>query len=46
MYVDVEISDPAQHPGLEVPSAAVVADGGRHFVFVEEGKGRFHRRFW
>jgi cobalt-zinc-cadmium efflux system membrane fusion protein len=44
MYVDVEISDPAQHPGLEIPSAAVVADGGRHFVFVEEGKGRFHRR--
>ncbi len=44
MYVDVELSDPAQHPGLEVPSAAVVADGQQHFVFVEEGKGRFHRR--
>jgi cobalt-zinc-cadmium efflux system membrane fusion protein len=44
MYVDVEISDPAQHPCLEVPSAAVVADGRQHFVFVEEGKGRFHRR--
>ena len=44
MYVDVELSDPEQHPGLEVPSAAVVADGKQHFVFVEEGKGRFHRR--
>jgi cobalt-zinc-cadmium efflux system membrane fusion protein len=44
MYVDVELSDPAQRPGLEVPSAAVVADGRQHFVFVEEGTGRFHRR--
>ncbi len=44
MYVDVEISDPSRRPGLEVPSAAVVADGTQRFVFVEEGRGRFHRR--
>jgi cobalt-zinc-cadmium efflux system membrane fusion protein len=44
MYVDAELSDPALHPGLEVPSAAVVADGPQHFVFVEERRGQFHRR--
>ncbi|HLX06717.1 MAG TPA: efflux RND transporter periplasmic adaptor subunit [Thermoanaerobaculia bacterium] len=44
MYVDVEIADPARRPALEVPSAAVVAEAGRRFVFVEEGRGRFARR--
>ncbi|MDP9120819.1 MAG: efflux RND transporter periplasmic adaptor subunit [Acidobacteriota bacterium] len=44
MYVDVEIADPAEQPGLAVPTAAVVADGPRRFVFVEVGKGRFLRR--
>jgi cobalt-zinc-cadmium efflux system membrane fusion protein len=44
MYVDVEVSDPTQPGGLEVPSAAVVAAGRRSYVFVEEGRGRFQRR--
>ncbi len=44
MYVDVEIADPARLPALEVPSAAVVAEGRQRFVFVEEGRGRFARR--
>jgi len=44
MYVDVLVRDPAARPGLEVPTTAVVADGERRFVFVEEGKGSFRRR--
>jgi cobalt-zinc-cadmium efflux system membrane fusion protein len=44
MYVEVEVADPARRPALEVPSAAVVAEGNRRFVFVEEGRGRFARR--
>jgi cobalt-zinc-cadmium efflux system membrane fusion protein len=44
MYVDVEVSDPAARPGLEVPTAAIVGDGDRRFVFVEEGRGRFRRQ--
>ncbi len=44
MYVDVTVRDLAARPGLEVPTTAVVADGERRFVFVEEGRGRFRRR--
>jgi cobalt-zinc-cadmium efflux system membrane fusion protein len=44
MYVEVEVADPARRPGLEVPSAAVVAAGKQRYVFVEEGRGRFTRR--
>jgi cobalt-zinc-cadmium efflux system membrane fusion protein len=44
MYVDVEVSDPAARPGLEVPTAAIVADGERRFVFVEEEHGSFRRQ--
>lgn len=44
MYVDVDISDPGERPGIQVPSAAIVAEGKQRFVFVEEGRGRFHRR--
>ncbi len=34
----------AVHPAVQIPSAAVVADGDRHYVFVEEAPGRFERR--
>jgi cobalt-zinc-cadmium efflux system membrane fusion protein len=44
MYVEVEVADPARRPALEVPSAAVVAEGKQRYVFVEEGRGRFARR--
>lgn len=44
MYVEVEVTDPARRPALEVPSAAVVAEGKQRYVFVEEGRGRFARR--
>jgi membrane fusion protein, heavy metal efflux system len=44
MYVDVEVEEPSQRPGLQVPTAAVVADGPRHYVFVEEAAGTFERR--
>jgi cobalt-zinc-cadmium efflux system membrane fusion protein len=44
MYVEVEVADPARRPAIEVPSAAVVAEGRQRFVFVEEGRGRFARR--
>ncbi|MBV8201200.1 MAG: efflux RND transporter periplasmic adaptor subunit [Acidobacteria bacterium] len=44
MYVEVEVADPARRPALEVPSAAVVGDGARRYVFVAEGHGRFMRR--
>ncbi len=44
MYVDVEISAPESRPEIQVPSAAVVADGRKHYVFVEEAKGRYHRQ--
>jgi cobalt-zinc-cadmium efflux system membrane fusion protein len=44
MYVDVEVFDTAARSGLEVPSAAVIADGARRYVFVEEARGRFERR--
>lgn len=44
MYVEVEVADPARRPALEVPSAAVLAEGQRRYVFVEEGRGRFTRR--
>lgn len=44
MYVDVEVADPSLRPALEVPSAAVVAEGRQRYVFVEEGRGRFNRR--
>ncbi len=44
MYVDVEVRDPAARPGLAVPTAAIVADGERRFVFVEEGRGRYRRQ--
>jgi cobalt-zinc-cadmium efflux system membrane fusion protein len=44
MYVDVEVSDPQRRPALQVPSAAVVAEGTRRYVFVEEARGRFARR--
>jgi len=43
MYVDVEVTDPGDHPGLAVPTGAIVADGERRFVFVEEARGRFRR---
>jgi cobalt-zinc-cadmium efflux system membrane fusion protein len=44
MYVDVEVSDPAARPRLAVPTTAIVAEGERRFVFVEEGRGSFRRR--
>jgi membrane fusion protein, heavy metal efflux system len=44
MYVEVEVTDPDRRPALEVPSAAVVAEGKQRYVFVEEGRGRFGRR--
>jgi multidrug efflux pump subunit AcrA (membrane-fusion protein) len=44
MYVEVEVTDPERRPALEVPSAAVVAEGRQRYVFVEEGRGRFGRR--
>jgi cobalt-zinc-cadmium efflux system membrane fusion protein len=44
MYVEVEVADPARRPAIEVPSAAVVAEGRQRYVFVEEGRGRFARR--
>jgi cobalt-zinc-cadmium efflux system membrane fusion protein len=44
MYVEVEVADPARRPGLEVPSAAVLAEGARRYVFVEVGRGSFERR--
>jgi cobalt-zinc-cadmium efflux system membrane fusion protein len=44
MYVEVEVDDPSRRPAVEVPSAAVVAEGRRRYVFVEEGRGRFARR--
>jgi len=44
MYVDVEVLDTAARTGFEVPSAAVIADGARRYVFVEEARGRFERR--
>jgi len=44
MYVEVEVTDPERRPALEVPSAAVVAEGKQRYVFVEEGRGRFARR--
>jgi len=44
MYVEVEVVDPAQRPALEVPSAAVVAEGRQRYVFVEERRGSFARR--
>jgi len=44
MYVEVEISTHGDRRDLQVPSAAVVADGGQSFVFVAEGQGRFRRR--
>ena len=44
MYVEVEVTDPERRPALEVPSAAVVAQGKQRYVFVEEGRGRFARR--
>ena len=43
MYVDVEARDPNERPGLQVPSAAIVALGAKRFVFVEEEKGSFRR---
>jgi cobalt-zinc-cadmium efflux system membrane fusion protein len=44
MYVEVEVADPARRPALEVPSAAVVAEGKQRYVFIDEGHGRFARR--
>lgn len=44
MYVEVEVDDPSRRPAVEVPSAAVVAEGRRRYVFVEEARGRFVRR--
>jgi membrane fusion protein, heavy metal efflux system len=44
MYVDVAVRDLAARPGLAVPTTAIVADGERRFVFVEEARGRFRRR--
>ncbi len=44
MYVDVEVVDPQAQPVLQVPAGAVVADGERRYVFVEEARGRFARR--
>jgi membrane fusion protein, heavy metal efflux system len=44
MYVEVEVADPQRRPALQVPSAAVVAEGTRRYVFVEEARGRFARR--
>jgi cobalt-zinc-cadmium efflux system membrane fusion protein len=43
MYVEVEVAEPSRRPGLEVPSAAVVAEGPQRYVFVEEGPGSFRR---
>jgi membrane fusion protein, heavy metal efflux system len=44
MYVEVEVADPGRRPAIEVPSAAVVSEGRRRYVFVEEARGRFARR--
>jgi cobalt-zinc-cadmium efflux system membrane fusion protein len=44
MYVEVEVTDPERRPALQVPSAAVVAEGKQRYVFVEEARGRFARR--
>jgi cobalt-zinc-cadmium efflux system membrane fusion protein len=43
MYVEVEIEEPSRRPGLEVPSAAVVAEGPQRYVFVQESAGTFLR---
>lgn len=43
MYVVAEVRLPVQ-TGFVVPSAAVFLRGEQHYVFVDEGQGRFSRR--
>jgi cobalt-zinc-cadmium efflux system membrane fusion protein len=43
MLVSVELS-PASTTGLEVPAKAVFLKGEQHFVFREEGRGKFSRQ--
>jgi len=43
MLVTVDLAQPAVAPAA-VPEAAVLLNGDAHFVFVEQGRGRYERR--
>src|SRR4029078_5187992 len=45
MFVSVELaSKPDQLAGLDVSAKAVFFKNDKHYVFVENGVGRYHRR--
>lgn len=43
MFVNAEVRS-NQPPVVKVPARAVIFQGGRHYLFVEESEGRFARR--
>jgi len=44
LFVQAAVERAAEEGAVEVPASAVVSDGARQFVFVQEAAGRFVRR--
>jgi cobalt-zinc-cadmium efflux system membrane fusion protein len=44
MFVEVEVMSPRTEAAVQIPASALLAEGGRSFVFVKNGADRFVRR--